>query len=85
MRSISEDFSLHGVATIATVRETEPAKYLQIVASLMPKEIDVRSTDDADTERLELAIAMLDRIIEARAIKDVTDVVEVVNADDRPE
>lgn len=38
--ALQEDFSKHGAAVIVTVRETEPAQYLRVVAGILPKEID---------------------------------------------
>src|SRR3984893_19259920 len=32
-----DDFIEHGVATIEKVRQTRPAQYLQIIASILPK------------------------------------------------
>lgn len=37
--AMSADFETHGTAIIAKVRETEPAQYLKIVASLLPRQI----------------------------------------------
>lgn len=83
LRGLSEDFAEHGPATIRTVRETDPGKYLSICATVLPKELDIR-TDAADPERLEAQLSLLEAIIEERrAAKDITATVQVIgNADD---
>jgi hypothetical protein len=48
---MAADFEQHGAQGIATVRERQPAYYLLIVASLMPREVtlatDVQSHEEA--------------------------------------
>jgi len=52
------DFQAHGVAAIATVREERPDQYLKVVASILPKELNVNVnefealSDDELIERL---------------------------------
>lgn len=72
-RELAEHFDEFGRAAIQTVYEEDPAAYLRVCASLMPKELDVR-TDDMDPERLEAQLAILDAIIESRRRKmiDIT-------------
>ena len=41
LKALSDDFEQHGKGVIATVREEEPAKYLTVVAQLVPKDVDV--------------------------------------------
>ena len=41
MRELADDFKLHGKAAIITTRTEQPAQYLKIVASLMPKELEI--------------------------------------------
>lgn len=48
MSAVADDFAKHGKAAIVTVREEDPAKYLTVVAQLVPKETDVNvKADDA--------------------------------------
>jgi hypothetical protein len=35
------DFLEHGVATIEKVRQTRPAQYLQLIASILPRDVNV--------------------------------------------
>lgn len=49
--ALHEDFQQHGVAAITEMRETKPAEYVKVIASLLPKEIkltDERELSDAD-------------------------------------
>lgn len=41
LKALQEDFAKHGVEAIATVRENKPDAYLKVVASILPKEIDL--------------------------------------------
>lgn len=41
LKALSDDFEQHGKSVIQTVREEEPAKYLTVVAQLVPKDVDV--------------------------------------------
>ncbi len=42
IKALQEDFSANGVAAIATVREERPHEYLKVVASLLPKQIEIK-------------------------------------------
>ena len=44
VQALADDFNQHGRAAITTVREEDPGKYLDIVAKLVPKDIDVNVT-----------------------------------------
>jgi hypothetical protein len=41
LKALCDDFEQHGRGAITTVREKEPAKYLTVVAQLVPKDVDV--------------------------------------------
>ena len=41
VRALHEDFEKHGVAAVEKVRDEKPDQYLKVIASLLPKEIDV--------------------------------------------
>ncbi len=43
LTKLQADFAEHGVATIAKVREDRPHEYLKVVASILPKELNVRT------------------------------------------
>lgn len=40
--ALHDDFQKHGVKTIETVRAERPHEYLKVVASLLPKQIEVK-------------------------------------------
>lgn len=44
IKALQEDFTANGVQAIATVREERPHEYLKVVASLLPKQIEVKET-----------------------------------------
>lgn len=41
--ALQADFQEHGVVAIQTVREERPHEYLKVVASILPKELNVRT------------------------------------------
>lgn len=41
---LGEDFAQFGAEAIARVREEEPAQYLRVIASLIPKEVQIDET-----------------------------------------
>jgi hypothetical protein len=40
LNALANDFDAHGVKAIRDAREADPVKYMQIVATLMPKQIE---------------------------------------------
>lgn len=67
MRELAEDFAKHGKSAIVEVRENEPAAYLKVVASLMPKEVEEkRALDNVPDEVIEAAIEMLTTLMKAQ-------------------
>ena len=60
MRELAEDFAAHGKAAIAQCRMEKPDVYLKVVASLLPKELEIkRPLEDLSDEELDNAIAFL--------------------------
>lgn len=47
IEALKDDFQAHGKAAIVEVRETKPDQYLKVIASLMPKDVNLNITDDA--------------------------------------
>lgn len=41
LSALQEDFAEHGVDAIATVRDEKPDQYLKVIASILPKELDL--------------------------------------------
>jgi hypothetical protein len=42
IQALQQDFETNGVQAIATVREERPHEYLKVVASLLPKQIEIK-------------------------------------------
>lgn len=64
LTALTEDFEAHGVDAIRACRLEDVSTYLKIVASLMPKELEVRRPlADMSEEDLENAIALLNETI----------------------
>ncbi|MDX0227171.1 DUF5681 domain-containing protein [Sinorhizobium meliloti] len=65
INDLYEDWQQHGVVTLARVREEKPDQYLKVVASILPKDLNVNinSTDDLTDEQLIERIRSLDSAI----------------------
>lgn len=46
IEALHQDFGKHGIAAIEEVRKDKPDQYLKVIASLMPKELNLNFTDD---------------------------------------
>lgn len=56
--AMHDDFKLHGVATIQQLREDDPGKYLELVARIVPKDVDINvNASDAFVRMWELVAA----------------------------
>jgi hypothetical protein len=42
VQKLQADFEAHGAAVISTVRTERPADYLKVVASLLPKRVEIK-------------------------------------------
>ena len=69
LRALAEDFEAHGKAAIVECRTAKPDAYLKVVASLMPKEVDVRRvTDDLTDDQLAAIVDSLRAGLEAEGV-----------------
>src|SRR5262245_32343680 len=62
LHALAEDFAEHGAAAIKVCRIEEPARYVQIVASLMPRELEIEhqtATSDLDDLQLDNLITQI--------------------------
>jgi hypothetical protein len=65
VRALAEDFKANGIAVIATVRAEKPDQYLKVIASLLPKEVEIKRqtldglTDDELAAGLEAVRAII--------------------------
>jgi hypothetical protein len=62
--ALHTDFAEHGVAVIEKVRTEKPAEYLKIVASLVPRDINLKTPGLEDMDDDEL----LDALDQVRAV-----------------
>lgn len=71
MRELAADFAAHGKKAISDTREASPAQYLKIVASLMPKELEIkRPLEEITDEELATAFATLQSIVNGNGVGD---------------
>lgn len=61
LTALQADFQAHGAETIVKVREDRPHEYLKVVASILPKELNVRTDALNEMSDDDLA-AMLDAV-----------------------
>jgi hypothetical protein len=52
--ALAEDFEQHGADAIRICRIEEPSRYVQIIASLMPRELEIEHGNSADLTDEEL-------------------------------
>lgn len=59
IQALQTDFQEHGKAAIQTVREERPHEYLKVVASLLPKQVEIKegAFDGVDDEALAALVA----------------------------
>ena len=69
MNALAEDFSVQGKEAVRRCREEKPDVYLRIIASLMPKELEIkRPLDDLTDEEIDAAIVLFRNRLGAAAI-----------------
>jgi hypothetical protein len=62
IEALAEDFDAHGAAAISAARTTNPAGYLKVIVSLVPKQIEqTRPLEDLSNDELMAAIDVLTR------------------------
>lgn len=45
VQALHDDFQRHGIETIGRVRTERPHEYLKVVASLLPKQLEIKESD----------------------------------------
>lgn len=65
IEAMHADFEQHGVAAIAKVRDEKPDQYLKVIASILPKDLNVNinNMDDLTDDQLIQRIRQLDSAI----------------------
>ena len=77
--ALHDDFQSHGVQAIQTVREKKPDQYLKVIASIMPKDINLNvnalgeMSDDDLIERIRSLDATIRPFLVAQGADDVGD------------
>ena len=71
LKEMAEDFDAHGRQAIEQMRTERPADYIRAIASLMPKELEVKTTamDELTDEALDAALVAVQAILEAQGEK----------------
>ena len=74
IEALQQDFEEHGIAAIQVVRAEKPDQYLKVIASLMPKDINLNvnqfdgMTDDELVERIRALDATLRPFLSAQSV-----------------
>lgn len=69
VRELAEDFAKNGKQAIVDMRTDKPGDYIRVIASLMPKEIDVGTKFAALTDdEIAAGIAALQQLVAAQGI-----------------
>ncbi|MEF2547982.1 DUF5681 domain-containing protein [Aurantimonas sp. E1-2-R+4] len=65
LSAMHDDFEAHGVSAIVEVRETKPDAYLKVIASILPRDlnVNVNHMDDMTDDELIERIRALDATI----------------------
>ncbi len=65
LSALQQDFEANGAAAIIEVRESRPSDYLKVIASLMPKDLNlnVNNLDDATDDELIQRLRDLESVI----------------------
>ena len=72
LEALNVDFEKHGVAAIAKVRDEKPEQYLKVIASILPKDLNVNinqmeaMTDDELLERIRALDATIRPFLDAQ-------------------
>lgn len=68
MRALADDFAEHGIEAITRTRLEKPSDYIKIVASLMPKELEIkRPLEDLTDDDLIAGVAALQNYLNTQS------------------
>lgn len=70
--ALQKDFEEHGTQVIETVRTEKPDAYLKVIASILPKELNVTTNrvEEMSDDELAAGIAALQSILAAQAARE---------------
>ncbi len=72
LRELADDYEAHGKKVIKAAREADPVRYLNIIAALVPKEIEItRSLSGYDDDKL---AAVIDVLLAMRRPEDAKEI-----------
>jgi len=65
LEALHEDFTEHGAAAIEQTRIEKPDAYLKVIASILPRELEVKETPFSDSPTMNLPLSSLppDRLL----------------------
>lgn len=73
MRELADDFAANGKDAIIACRTDKPEQYIRIIASLMPKELEVkRPLEELTDDELAAGVAALQRYLDAQGVGEGT-------------
>ncbi len=73
LNDLADDFEKHGKEAIQAMRINDPSGYIRAIASLMPKEVEIkRPLEELTDEQLSDAIAALQSFVAAHGIAEGT-------------
>ena len=73
LAALADDFTENGVQAIQTMREEKPAEYIKVVASLMPKQLEIeRPLEGLTDDDLAIGIHALQAYIAANGLSEGT-------------
>ncbi|MDE2105135.1 MAG: hypothetical protein KGL39_48355 [Patescibacteria group bacterium] len=64
LEALHQDFASGGVEAIVRVREADPAAYVRVIASILPRELKIETTSDLTDEQLDARIRQLAAALE---------------------
>lgn len=76
LTDLYDDFNEHGVWAIAACRQMSPDIYCKIIAGLLPKQVDIKQTNELSDTELERQLLQyfardIGEVIEGRAIRAI--------------
>jgi hypothetical protein len=73
LNALLADFEVHGLQAIKECRETKPEQYVKVVASLLPKEVEIkRPLDELNDQQLHDGIRALERFLATGSVDQGT-------------
>lgn len=64
LEALHGDFETHGAVAIQRTRDEDPAAYVRVIASLLPKELKIETVSDLTDEQLDARIRQLASALE---------------------